>query len=312
MLNGNALVCYRKAGRITSEVAELASKAVFEGAKALELCDEIEGAIVKMGGNPAFPCNVGINEVAAHYTSPPHDPTVVPQGSLVKLDFGVQVEGYIADTALTISLDTKHEPIVLAAKEALKAAIEIIRPGIRAREVGSIIEKRIEEYGCRPVRNLTGHEIRRCVLHTGKAVPNVHDLNGAVLRCGEVYAIEPFVTLREAAGRVQDADTAHIFRFNRTKGARTVEERALLDYIRSTYSNLPFALRWLYKNFSEKSVDGTFRTLLDSKCIASYPVLVETTHQPVAQAEHTVVVNRDGCEVLTAQSSLSPRIEYDE
>ena len=79
-------------------------KTVREGMRILDVCEKAETLIHKRGGTPAFPCNVSVNEVAAHYTSPPQDTQRIPENSLVKIDLGVHVDGYIADTATTICL----------------------------------------------------------------------------------------------------------------------------------------------------------------------------------------------------------------
>ncbi len=299
MLTSEALDCYRKAGRIVSKVRRLVPQIVKEGMHVLDLCERVEGAINDLGGKPAFPCNVGINEVAAHYTSPPNDSSVIPSGAVVKIDFGAEVEGYIADSAITISFTPEYEPMTLAAEEALKSAIEGLRPRIRVSEIGALIHKTIVERGYKPISNLTGHKVDRYIIHTGKAIPNVPSINGSRIETGEVYAIEPFVTSQSAAGSVRDLDKAFIYRAHREKGVRTEEAKKLLAYIKRNHRTLPFSTRWLRKASPIQRLDDVFLELLSSKCVIAYPVLVEATGKPVAQAEHTVAIIEDGCEVLT-------------
>ena len=253
-----------------------------------------------MGGKPAFPVNVGINEVAAHYTSPPGDISVIPPGSMVKVDFGVHIQGYLADTSVTVHFDPKFEPMVKASQEALQNAIHAFKPGVKMSEIGRIVQSTIERYGYRPIRNLTGHSIERYTIHAGKSVPNVPQLlNGSKILEGEVYAIEPFVTTASAEGEVTNGQYSYIHRYIKQKGAKDPEQRKVLEEIHEQFSTLPFAVRWLERKFSRPVAVKAVQDLVRDKCVGSYPVLVEESGRPVAQSEHTVLVTRDGCTVLT-------------
>jgi methionyl aminopeptidase len=300
MLSDEALRSYREAGRIASKIRRLVPKIVREGVDVIFICEKIEAAVVELGGKPAFPCNVGINEIAAHYTSPLGDLTLVPENSIVKIDFGVQIYGYIADTAVTISLNREYDPLVYAAEEALNRAIEAVKPEVCVSELGAIIRGVIERRGYKPIRNLTGHKMDRYVIHTGKPIPNVPEIDGSKLKVGEVYAIEPFTTLPTAKGEVENLNGAFIYRFYKEKGVKTRESRNLLSFIKENYYTLPFAFRWLKKTYQSAKLDEAFNELLSLKCVIPYPVLVEATRKPVAQAEHTIIVEEDGAEVLTS------------
>ena len=96
----------------------------------IDVCEKVEGMTRQKGGKPAFPCNVSINEVAAHYTSPPGDDKIIPDKAVVKVDIGVHVDGYIADTATTICFDPEYDDMVDTAEQALARAVEILRPGL--------------------------------------------------------------------------------------------------------------------------------------------------------------------------------------
>ena len=269
------------------------------GKKALEICESLEERIRALGGKPAFPVGVGINDVAAHYTSPPGDRLVIPEKSLVKVDFGIHVKGYVTDTAVTVCLESSYEPLVRAADEALSNAIHAFRPGVKLSEVGKIIQTTISRYGYRPIRNLTGHSIDRYSVHAGKSVPNVGELNGGRIMEGEVYAIEPFVTLPNAKGSVKDDPSAFIYRFVKTKGAKEVQQKELLLLIRERFATLPFAARWLQDKFPSEILLTHLDALVRNKCVGSYKVLVEESGMPVAQAEHTVLVEKNGSKILT-------------
>ena len=299
MLAEDMMESYLEAGRIASEVRKQARNLVREGVPMLSICEDVERLIREKGGLPAFPCNVCVNEIAAHYSSPPNDPSIVPSGSLVKVDIGVHVDGYIADTATTVCLNPEFEPMVQGVNEALEQAVKAVAPGVRTSNIGEVIEKTVEKYGFRPVWNLSGHQMTRFILHTGKSIPNVHSLSFEKIRDDEVFAIEPFLTLRSAKGAVTGREKeAYIHRFLKEKHLRMAESRKLLAAIRKDFRSLPFSKRWLSSSWPEETEEA-FRELLEEKCVTGYPVLVEETGQLVAQAEHTVIVTKDGCVVTT-------------
>lgn len=300
MLEQSVLEKYIRAGQIAAKVREEIKNRTREGMPIIRICEEAEQMIRKLGGKPAFPCNVSINNIAAHYTSPPGDDKTVPERSVVKIDIGVHVDGYIADTATTVCFAPEYEDMVRTSEIALEAAIKKIRPNMHTSDLGSEIQKIIERRGFKPISNLTGHQVGRYLIHAGKSLPNVFHISFNKIRAGEVYAIEPFVTVRSAAGRVVDAPESYIFRLVKRKSPKNAEAKRLLKYIESRFRTLPFAERWLKNDVSLGDYRAAFLRLLSSKCLMSYPVFVEATGKWVAQSEHTVYVDKNG-PVITTQ-----------
>lgn len=285
---------YRRAGEIAREVRKRAGTIVHENTRVIELCEKLESLIIELGGRPAFPCNVCIDEVAAHYSSPPDDGSVIPPNSMVKVDIGVHVDGYIVDTAVTVALDPSFADMVRVVEEALREGVRKMRAGVQIHTVSKAIQDRIEFGGYKPVWNLTGHKIERYCLHTGKSIPNVVGQRAGELKEGEIYALEPFITETTSRGEVVETDERYIFRFSKSRPSKSPEVKELLDWVRREYDGLPFALRWLPRSYLP-----AFQGLVSSKAIKAYPVLVEATNGVVAQAEHTVMVTKKGCVVLT-------------
>jgi methionyl aminopeptidase len=302
LFDSQALSSFKKSGEIVARLRKEVPAIAKPGVAAIQICQELEQKMRDHGGKPAFPVNVGINEVAAHYTSPPGDSLTVPAGCLAKIDFGVQVDGYVTDTSVTVCFEPKFEPLVQASDEALANAIRAFRPGVRLSEIGRVVQSTIQKYGLRPISNLTGHKIERYTIHAGKSVPNVAGMNGTRIEEGEVYAIEPFTTLSKAAGAVVNGSSAYIYRYVKPKGATTEDSKKVIAYIHSNFSTLPFASRWLGAAFDRETAKKALYDLIKHKCVSAYPVLVEQTGNPVAQSEHTVLVNRDSCTVLTSDS----------
>jgi methionyl aminopeptidase len=290
---------FKLSGRILREAREEIKSYVREGMMIIDICEKAEDLIKKKGAEPAFPCNVSINEVAAHYTSPPGDKRRVPENSVVKVDIGAHVDGYVTDTAVTVCLNRDYEDLVATAERALKVATENIKPGISASKLGTLIENTIKSRGFKPISNLTGHQVGRYILHTGTSIPNVSQLSLTKLKLGGVYAIEPFVTMPDAVGRVEDGDESTIFRFIKSRSPKDPYAKQLLKFIEENFRTLPFAERWLHGVVPNEHHREAFTELLSSKALMCYPVFVEASRRIVAQAEHTVMIVGDGCLVLT-------------
>ena len=283
---------YRSAGRILAEVREEAKEKIKEGVLLLEVAEFVETSIREKGAEPAFPCNISRNEEAAHATPSIDDKTVFGK-DVVKLDIGTHIDGYIGDSAVTVDLSGENEGLVKASEAALNAAIKIIRDGVTTVEIGEVIENAIREHGYKPVVNLTGHGLIRYDAHAPPAIPNVKYEHGIILKENDVIAIEPFAT--DGAGKVAEHGNAEIYSLIKSKPIRLKEAKKLLGEIKN-YQGLPFAKRWLPR----ERLDLALRTLESTKGILrDYPVLKEEENGLVSQAEHTVIVKKDGCEVTT-------------
>jgi methionyl aminopeptidase len=290
---------FRLSGQILRETREEMRSFVRENMPIIQVCEKAEKLIREKGGKPAFPCNVSINEITAHYTSPPNDEKRIPEKAIVKVDLGVHIDGYVTDTACTVCFNPEYTAMTHAAEHALKAAIDSIRPEMPVSKIGSVIESVIKNRGFKPIANLTGHSVGRYLIHAGTSIPNVAQFSLTKLKTGGVYAIEPFVTLPEAVGRVEDSATVTIFRLVKAKSAKNPYAKQLLKHIESNFRTLPFAERWLKNVVTKEQYREAFKELLVSKALMGYPVFVEASGKPVTQAEHTVLITGDGCEVLT-------------
>jgi len=290
-MDAEVLEKYRKAGRILAEVLESARPLVKVGASLLEVADYVEDAILSRGALIAFPCNISLDRAAAHYTPAPKDERCFGE-NMVKLDVGVHVDGYIADAAITIDLGD-HPELVEASRAALDAALKMIRPGVNTSQIGSVIEETILGFGYKPVSNLTGHGLSRYEAHDDPIIPNKAMEKGVILKEGDVIAVEPFAT--NGSGRISEAPINEIYGFSASRPVRLPQARELMRLIRENYKTLPFARRWLKGERAEYAL----MQLLRSGAVHTYPVLWEVEGALVSQAEHTVVILEDGCEVTT-------------
>src|ERR671924_696424 len=294
------LGCYLQAGKIAAKVRETARKKYHVGLTLFEICESVEAQIRSLNAEPAFPVNTSLNETAAHYTAEPSDDTLIKEGDVLKIDIGVHIDGYIADTAVTVCYDPKYEALVSTAEMALGEAVRIARANTRASDIGRVIEATITKFGFKPIQNLSGHSLQQYTIHAGKSIPNIWTKGSSfALLPNEAYAIEPFVTTREGQGVVYEGKTKNIFGITSRKPVKDEEADKLLDLIWSRYRTLPFAMRWLTDRYDEKDVRRLMETLIKRKNAHSYPILVEGHGKVVVQAEHTLIPSESSVSVIT-------------
>lgn len=286
---------YRKAGKISVEAKEHARQIIKHGMSLLDIAEKIEKKIKELGGELAFPVNLSINEVAAHYTPGSDDESEA--GGLLKVDIGVHVGGAIADTAFSIDLtkDKEYKKLIESSEKAVEKALEIIKKNITLSEIGSAIQDEITKEGFSPIRNLSGHKLDIYSVHAGLTVPSYKNNNPTRLEEG-AYAIEPFSTTGQ--GIVYDGGRSGIYRLEKEGSVRDTTARKMLNYIKDNYSTLPFCERWLTKEFGTRTRIALL-FLEKAGIIHHYPQLIEKSHAPVSQAEHTVLIYENKVEVTT-------------
>ena len=233
----------------------------------------------------------------------PDDPITIKDTDLVKIDLGAQIDGYIADTAVTVCYNAQFEGLVQAAEDALGSAMSMIKSGVKSSDVGRTIESTIKGRGFKPIANLSGHSLDQYTIHAGRSIPNIWSIGGFSLSEDSAYACEPFVTTGEGGGFVRNGRIKNIFALNSRKRTKNAQADKLLDFIWEEFNMLPFALRWITSKWQEEDraekVDELLQILIKKKAVQAYPILVEVNEQRVAQAEHTFIPNKDGATVTT-------------
>ena len=209
---------YQQAGQIAAKALAFTCQLVKPKQPLLDIAESGEQRIRELGGQPAFPINISVGHHAAHHTPSYEDRQFIPERALVKVDLGVHVEGYIADTAQTVIVDgtAKMELLEEAAKAGLQAAIDEVKAGIRVWDVSNAISRAIRRMGVNTIENLTGHSIERFNLHAGISVPSVAKTSERVrsprLKEHMIIAIEPFTTY-SSTPNVVDVGKGQIYGF---------------------------------------------------------------------------------------------------
>ena len=292
---------YVQAGKIAGEVRENVRKTDWIGKTVFEICEHVESEIKKRGAKCAFPVNTSINEVAAHYTAEPNDPLSIKDNDLVKIDLGAQINGHIADTAVTVCYNAEFDNMVQAAELSLSNAMSMMKVGVKSSDVGRTIEKTIKQMGFLPIANLSGHSLDQYTIHAGKSVPNIWSIGSFTFNENQAFACEPFVTTGEGLGFVHEGKVKNIFSLSSRKKTKDRDADKMLDYIWQNFNLLPFALRWLTNEWEEKEARRLLEILVKKKAVHAYPILVEGNGQRVTQAEHTFIPNETGVTITTIQ-----------
>lgn len=292
----------QKAGEIAKKVKEYIKPLIKVGATVLEIIEAAEAKIAELGGACAFPVNLSINNVAAHYTSPiKDDELTIKEGDIVKFDMGVHIEGYIVDTAFTISFndDESLKNIIQATEVAVDAAMMMAKPGVNTREIGQKIEDIIKGFNYNPIKELGGHQIERWTVHGAKPLPELGSQHGEEMEEGDIFAVEIFASTGD--GSVHNTKYSYIYELNPYAGRvplRRKMSKQLLGFIKQNYKTLPFAERWLAKEFKMGVLFG-LQELVQQGKVSAHHVLSEKKDVYVAQTEETILITEEGYEKLT-------------
>jgi methionyl aminopeptidase len=294
MLDSEQLSKLRKAGRISAEARDLGLSLVKKGVKYFDVAEEVEGYIRKNGCKLACPCNISVNEIAAHYTPSVNDKLTFEVGDVVKVDCGAALDGYVGDTAGTVEVGTnRFRDLIDAAHNARDSVMEFIGEGVPINEIGKVVTMTIEGMGYKPIRNLSGHQIEPYNLHAGLSIPNYDAGNTDQLKAGMVIACEPFATNGE--GLIDTGRPGNICRISRDRPPKEEDLRQFYDYIMEEFRTFPFCAR----SCDFPKAEFLLKKLVRQGIASSYAILNEIRGGCVTQWEHTVYIAGPKGEVTT-------------
>ena len=301
---------YVKAGEIAREVKDFARGFVERGAKLIDIAEAIDAKILELGGEFAFPVNLGLNEVAAHFTPVVGDETIAE--GILKVDIGIGIDGFIADTAFSLDLseDGKFKEMIELNEKVLAAASEVIfasqksevgsrksEVGLMIKDVGEAVQNVMENHGNEKfaiIKSLSGHALGKDDIHAGLTISNYRNDNETKL--DGAFAIEPFVT--SGVGDIFEGKGGGIYVLQSEGKVRDRDARKVLEFVRENYGPRPFCARWL-KKAGESVVGGGWSAtklrfvlglLVSQGILHEYPILIEKSRAPVSQAENTFLI----------------------
>jgi methionyl aminopeptidase len=289
---------WRRAGVVAKEALAIARPMVKPGTKLIDIVETVEKYIRENSSGTSFPCNIALNNIAAHYTSPLNDETVIAEGDLVTVDVGAHVDGCISDSAFTVALNPDHEDLVKASEEATKVAIKMMRPGAKLNTIGALIEDTIKGYGFEPIKQLSGHQLNEYELHAEKQVPCVSGKSEVLVEDGEFYAVETFAST--GSGNISDLPNPLIYQLMPIRvPVRFKGTKQFLSIARKDYKEFPFAERWLAEKMRYADLKRAIRELKSTGALYGHHILAEEKGEFVSQSEHTVIITENGHEQTT-------------
>ncbi len=290
---------FKKAGEIHQQVIKFIKPKIKIGTKLLDICEQTENKLTELGGEIGFPTNVCVNEIAAHYTSPPDDESVIKEGDVVKIDIGVSVEGYVADGAFTVSFnqDPITENLVIAVETAVLKGLSIIKSGVKTVEVGKVTSKIIRGFGYNPIKDLHGHSLEKWQVHGFKEIPNVGISSGDVFEEGDVFALEVFAST--GLGNIHNGVNCNIYGYDLNTERVPIRmkiTRRVIGWISKIKKTLPFSTRELLKEFRTGKM--AIKELTNAGKLVKHYEIREQKGVFVSQYEKTFIVTEKGIEVF--------------
>jgi methionyl aminopeptidase len=202
-----------RCNRVVTRILAALARQVEPGITTQQLDQSAEALCREAGVRPAFkgyrgyPCVLcaSVNDEVVHGIPSPR--RVLKEGDIIGLDFGVVLDGYFGDGAVTVpvgKVTTEATELMRVTREALYLGVEAARPGNRLSDISAAVQRHVEARGYSVVRDFVGHGIGTA-LHEDPQVPNYGAPGaGPVLKEGLVLAIEPMVNTGAAEVRVHD------------------------------------------------------------------------------------------------------------
>jgi methionyl aminopeptidase len=322
-MNQEFLKEYRQAAEVHREVRKYAQQNIKPGMSLTEIAEMIENGTRALTGHQgleegdnilggvAFPTGLSINHCAAHYTPNAGNKMVLNQEDVMKVDFGVHLNGRIVDSAFTVAFDPKYNTLLESVKDATNTGIRLAGIDARLGEIGEGIQEAMESYEVeldgktypvKAIRNLNGHTISQYSIHggnAGKSVPIVKSATTEKMEEGEVYAIETFGSTGKGYVH-EDMECSHYAKVdNAPKVALRVQSaKNLLRSIDKNFGTLPFCRRYLDRLGHDKYLLG-LNNLVQSGIVQDYPPLVDIKGSYTAQYEHTILLRPNVKEVVS-------------
>ncbi|GKY92844.1 methionine aminopeptidase 2B [Mayamaea pseudoterrestris] len=328
-MNEDLYTTVRHAAEVHRQVRSYAQSFIRPGIDLEDMCTRLENKnreLVQEHGlerGIAFPTGCSLNHVAAHWQPNSGDKVVLTYNDVMKVDFGVQIDGRIIDSAWTVHFDPKYDTLVEAVREATDTGLR--HSGIDARlcDIGEAIQETMESYEVeldgktfpvKAIRNLNGHSIGQYNIHGGKSVPIVKNAceENIIMEEGEIFAIETFGSTGrgyvhedlECSHYMKDFDGQHV-------PLRMQSSKKLLAHINKTFGTLAFCRRWLDRDDGgsaaihgqagkQEKYMGALKNLCDVGIIRAYPPLCDVKGCYTAQYEHTIVI-RPTCKEIVSR-----------
>tara|TARA_B100000795_G_C22801801_1_gene442346 strand:+ start:3101 stop:4114 length:1014 start_codon:yes stop_codon:yes gene_type:complete len=302
--------------KVKNDIQEMINSKKVLNMKYFDIANHIEGLIKthsnfdknnKFKSGIGFPIGLSINECAAHWTPNPGEDRIWKQQDLVKIDYGVHVNGCIIDSAFTTSLSNDYNQLIEISKKSTQLAIDNCGVDAVLGDIGEIVEEYIESQEVeirgkicplKSTKDLTGHLIFPYLIHGPKSIPNFKIKYPVRMEENEFYAVETFPTTGNGRTNM-DLECSH-YMINSDRIVKNLDkeeklpkrENYLFKKLKETRQTLPFCRKWL-KNEGIKGYQIPLKNLVQMGIVNSYPPLMSQKDTFVAQHEHTIFIGKD-------------------
>ena len=251
----------------------------------------------------AFPTGVSLNNCAAHWTpKTKYDKTVFKENDVLKIDYGVHVNGCIIDSAFTFTLNDVYNPLLEASRHAVSEVIKHCGVDMSISELGTISEEIVNSYEIelngklipiKPINNLCGHSISQWNIHSGKFIQGCKNTDMTRIEDNDFLAIEIFTSNGRGSTVISGESTHFAINPNRPLNIYNKKTKGFYKELNTMFKTLPFCQRFIdYNDISLRPYDEQLRELVKKGVLYSYPPLNEIDKNAyVAQFEHTIYVS---------------------
>eukprot|EP01027_Heterolobosea_sp_BB2_P023923 GEZU01035987.1.p1 GENE.GEZU01035987.1~~GEZU01035987.1.p1 ORF type:complete len:392 (-),score=164.78 GEZU01035987.1:242-1384(-) len=318
---------YKEAAAIVNQVLAEVLKNIAPGKKALELCELGDKLIKekvapyyksqkKMEKGIAFPTCVNVDNIVCHFSpsSPAEDVEIKPN-SVVRVDLGVHIDGYIAVAAHTVvvsgeQITGRAADALAAAKTAADAAMRLLVPGTTNTKVTEAINRAAAAFNCTACEGVLSHQLKRFVIDGAQVIINKPTVDQKVeeftFKEYEVYGIDIVISTGE--GRLKEKDQKPLIYKRAPEYSYNLKMQSSRDVMKeiSKFASMPFSVRYLTDKRARMGLLECWRHNL----IDPYPVLYSKPGEIVAQLKFTVLITPHGPQKITGLEVQSLKSEF--
>jgi len=310
---------YKMAGAIHDKCMEQIIIRCVPGAMVFDICkfgDELivsEVASVykkekEMDRGVAFPTSISVNNIACHFSPLESEKAghALQKGDMVKIDFGLHIDGFIATAAHTLVVGaTKDEPVTGKKADALKAAhyaaeasIRLIQSGNKTSQITEVHTKIAQDFKCNAVEGMLSHQLKQNVIDGEKTIVSNpgeklrQEHKESEIEMNDVFAIDNNVSTGD--GHVRESELrCTIFKRNANTlyHLKMKASRAVFTEVEKKHKNMCFTLRMLE---DEKRARMGINECVKHDLCSAFPVVCEKEGESIAQFKYTVLLMPNG------------------
>ena len=311
--NDNMKTSLEKGAQIHKLVRRDLQSILMPGLSMSDLANKIETSIIKYTNNTGtnggigFPPSLSVSDCVAHFNPYKGLDRVLGEDDNCKIDFGVEVNGYIIDCAFSVYFDEKYNELHNAVKDATYTGIKKAGIDVVIKDWGKDIQEVMESYEIelngktypiKSIRTLGGHNIGRYTIHNGIFLPSC-DISyyPSDLRFkNEIYAIETFGGIDTSEVFMRESENTLFMLKEDINNITSSKLYRNAHKLYKKFNTLPFCKKYLDKN---KKLTSNLNDLIERGYVNTYPPYYSPNNMMSAQYEHTILIQDDKKTVLT-------------